>query len=112
MSGLGHDFPDPLHYLALLERRRMRSIRRRRWWAGRIHRTAPKARLSKRGKREYVQVQETFLMAEVTKAVEDALRLRAISFDAVKIFYCLDLQNYPFSTTTLAQLTPVQEGVL
>ena len=45
------------------------------------------ARLSKRGKREYVQVLrllETFSMAEVSKAVEDALRMRAISFDAVE----------------------------
>ena len=45
------------------------------------------ARLSKRGKRESVQVLrllETFPMAEVTKAIEDALRMRGISFDAVK----------------------------
>ena len=65
------------------------------------------ARLSKRGKREYVQVLrllETFSMAEVTKAIEDALRMRAISFDAVKhLLLCrieqrpprLDLGNYP-----------------
>jgi hypothetical protein len=65
------------------------------------------ARLSKRGKREYVQVLrllETFSMAEVTQAVEDALRMRAISFDAVKhLLLCrmeqrpprLDLENYP-----------------
>ena len=91
------------------------------------------ARLSKRGKREYVQVLrllETFSMAEVSKAVEDALRMRAISFDAVKhLLLCrieqrpprLDLENYPHlplaqvATTAasdyLALLTPVQEGV-
>ena len=84
---------DPLHYLALLEQK-----------TNALDQAAPlvgwelpeeftelrrllEARLSKRGKREYVQVLrllETFSMAEVTKAVEDALRLRAISFDAVK----------------------------
>jgi hypothetical protein len=65
------------------------------------------ARLSKRGKREYVQVLrllETFSMVEVTQAIEDALRMRAISFDAVKhLLLCrieqrpprLDLENYP-----------------
>ena len=77
-------------------RRRMRSIRRRRWWAGSCRKSSPncgrllEARLSKRGKREYVQVLrllETFSMAEVTKAVEDALRLRAISFSGImKVF--------------------------
>ena len=56
--------------------------------------------------REYVQVLrllETFSMEEVSKAVEDALRMRAISFDAVKhLVLCrieqlpprLDLENY------------------
>ena len=131
---------DPLHYLALLEQK-----------TNALDQAAPlvgwelpeeftelrrllEARLSKRGKREYVQVLrllETFSMAEVTKAVEDALRLRAISFDAVKhLLLCrieqrpprLDLQNYPYlpmaqvATTAaadyLALLTPVQEGVL
>ena len=71
---------------------------------------------------------ETFSMAEVTKAVEDALRLRAISFDAVKhLLLCrieqrpprLDLQNYPYlpmaqvATTAaadyLALLTPCRK---
>ena len=91
-------------------------------------------RLAKRGKREYVQVLrllETFSMTEVAQAVEDALRLRAISFDAVKhLLLCrieqrpprLDLENYPHwpvaqvATTAaadyLALLTPVQERVL
>ena len=118
----------------------MRSIRRRRWWAGSCRKSSPNcADCWKHGCRnevngEYVQVLrllETFSMAEVTKAVEDALRLRAISFDAVKhLLLCrieqrpprLDLQNYPYlpmaqvATTAaadcLALLTPVQEGVL
>ena len=70
-------------------------------------------------------------MEEVTRAVEDALRMRAISFDAVKHLLLrrieqrpprLDLENYPHlpvahvATTAaadyLALLTPVQEGVL
>ncbi len=72
---------------------------------------------------------ETFSMAEVSKAVEDALRMRAISFDAVKhLLLCrieqrpprLDLENYPHlpvaqvATTAaadyLALLSSVQEG--
>ena len=47
---------------------------------------------------------ETFARPEVTRAIEDALRLGAISFDAVKhLLLCrieqrparLDLENYP-----------------
>ncbi|HEX9595702.1 MAG TPA: IS21 family transposase, partial [Anaerolineales bacterium] len=130
---------DPLHYLALLEQK-----------TNALDQAAPlvgwelpeeftelrrllEARLGKRGKREYVQVLrllETFSMAEVSKAVEDALRMRAISFDAVKhLLLCrieerpprLDLENYPHlpvaqvATTAaadyLALLTPAQEGV-
>ena len=131
---------DPLHYLALLEQK-----------TNALDQAAPlagwelpekfaqlrrllEARLSKRGKREYVQVLrllETFSMAEVGKAVEDALRMRAISFDAVKhLLLCrieqrpprLDLENYPHlpmaqvATTAasdyLALLTPAQQGGL
>src|SRR5258707_502885 len=39
------------------------------------------ARLGKKGKREYVQ---TFPLVVVAHAIDDALRLPAISFDAVK----------------------------
>ena len=45
------------------------------------------ARMGRRGKREFVQVLrllETFSHQEVHHAVKDALRLGAISFDAVK----------------------------
>ena len=47
---------------------------------------------------------ETFQLGEVHRAIRDALRLRAISFDAVKhLLLCaierrppkLDLENYP-----------------
>ena len=65
------------------------------------------ARLKKHGSREYVQVlrlMETFALAEVTHAIEDALRLGTISFDAVRhLLLCrierrpprLDMENYP-----------------
>lgn len=65
------------------------------------------ARLEKRGRRDYVQVLrllETFTLEEVQQGVQAALRLGAISFDAVKhLVLCaieqrpprLDLENYP-----------------
>ena len=64
--------------------------------------------MGRRGKREFVQalrLLETFSMAEVHSAVRDALRLGAISFDAVKhLALCrlegrpsrLDLELYPY----------------
>ena len=65
------------------------------------------ARLKKHDSREYVQVLrllETFALAEVAFAIEDALKLGAISFDAVRhLLLCrierrpprLDMENYP-----------------
>jgi hypothetical protein len=65
------------------------------------------ARLKKHGSREYVQVLrllETFNFIEVTLAIEDALRLGTISFDAgPHLLLCrierrpprLDMENYP-----------------
>jgi len=72
-------------------------------------RTAPvmEVRLNKGGRREYVQVLrllETFRLEEVAPAIEQALHLGTISFDAVKhLLLCqieqrpprLDLENYP-----------------
>ncbi len=104
---------DPLHYLPLLERK-----------TNALDQAAPlvgwelpaefqqlrrllEARLEKRGRRDYVQVLrllETFSLEEVRKGVQAALRLGAISFDAVKhLVLCaieqrpprLDLENYP-----------------
>lgn len=104
---------DPLHYLALLEQKTNALDQAAPLVGWELPEEFPQlrrlleARLSKRGKREYVQVLrllETFSMAEVAQAVEDALRLRAISFDAVKhLVLCrieqrppqLDLANYP-----------------
>ena len=105
---------DPIHYLPLLERK-----------TGALDQAAPlqgwelpeefgtlrrllESRMGRRGKREYVQVLrllEIFSMGEVQSAVKDALRLGAISFDAVKhLVLCrlegrpprLDLELYPY----------------
>ena len=105
---------DPIHYLPLLERK-----------TGALDQAAPlqgwelpeefgalrrllESRMGRRGKREYVQVfrlLETFSQQEVHTAIRDALRLRAISFDAVKhLVLCrlegrpprLDLELYPY----------------
>ena len=105
---------DPIHYLRLLERK-----------PGALNQAAPlqgwdlpdefetlrrllESRMGRRGKREYVQVLrllETFSQQEVHAAVKDALRLGAISFDAVKhLVLCqlegrpprLDLELYPY----------------
>ena len=105
---------DPIHYLPLLERK-----------TGALDQAAPLAgwelpeefgvlrrllesRMGRRGKREFVQVlrlMENFRTQEVYEAVRDALRLGAISFDAVKhLVLCriegrpqrLDLDLYPY----------------
>ena len=100
---------DPLHYLAVLERK-----------VGALDQAAPlqgwdlpkefatlrrllEARLSAKnrsaaGKREYVQVLrllETFPLASVHGAVRDALRLRALSYDAVKHLTLCRVENRP-----------------
>ena len=105
---------DPIHYLPLLERK-----------TGALDQAAPLAgwdlpeefgtlrrllesRMGRRGKREFVQVlrlMETFSIEEVHQAVRDAIRLGALSFDAVKhLVLCgiegrpprLDLELYPY----------------
>ena len=105
---------DPVHYLLLLERK-----------TGALDQAAPLAgwelpeefgvlrrllesRMGRRGKREFVQVlrlMENFRKEEVYEAVRDALRLGAISFDAIKhLVLCriegrpqrLDLELYPY----------------
>ena len=105
---------DPIHYLPLLERK-----------TGALDQAAPlqgwdlpeefgalrrllESRMGRRGKREYVQVLrllETFSRQEVEAAVRDAIRLGALSFDAVKHqVLCrlegrparLDLEIYPY----------------
>ena len=105
---------DPIHYLPLLERK-----------TGALDQAAPlqgwelpeefstlrrllESRMGRRGKREYVQVirlLETFSQQEVAVATRDAIRLGALSFDAVKhLVLCrlegrpprLDLELYPY----------------
>ena len=104
---------DPIHYLPLLERK-----------TGALDQAAPlagwklpeeyatlrrqlEARMGQRGQREFVRVlrlMEDFSHQEVHHAVQDALRLGAVGFDAVKhLLLCriegrpnrLDLDFYP-----------------
>jgi hypothetical protein len=115
---------DPLHYLALLEPK-TRALDPAAPLAGwqlpdcfTTLRRLLEARLRKHGSREYVQVlrwMETFSIAEVTRAIEDALQLGTISFDAVNhLLLCrieqrpprLDMENYPYSP--LAQVSFTQ----
>ena len=105
---------DPIHYLPLLEQK-----------TGALDQAAPlqgwdlpgefstlrrllESRMGRRGKREFVQVLrllESFKLEEVHAAVKDAIRLGALSFDAVKhLVLCrlegrpprLDLELYPY----------------
>ena len=105
---------DPIHCLPLLEQK-----------TGALDQAAPlqgwdlpeefttlrrllEARMGRRGKREFVQMLrmlESFKLEEVQVAVKDALRLGALSFDAVKhLALCrlegrpprLDLELYPY----------------
>jgi uncharacterized protein YecE (DUF72 family) len=104
---------DPLHYLALLEQK-TRALDQAAplvgWQLPECFaelRRLLEARLRKHGSREYVQVlrlMENFAVEEVTYAVEQALKLGTISFDAVRhLLLCrierrpprLDMENYP-----------------
>jgi len=104
---------DPLHYLALLEQK-TRALDQAAPLVGwqlpdcfLTLRRLLEARLGKAGSREYIQVLrllETFTLEVVSRAVEDALRLGTISFDAVRhLLLCrieqrpprLDLENWP-----------------
>ena len=105
---------DPIHYLPLLERK-----------TGALDQAAPlqgwnlpeefgtlqrllESRMGRRGKRKLVQVLrllESFALEEVHAAIRDAIRLGALSFDAVKhLVLCrlegrpprLDLELYPY----------------
>ena len=114
---------DPLHYLALLEQK-TRALDQAAplvgWQLPESYlqlRRLLEARL-KHGGREYVQVLrllETFTLAEVTLAIEHALSLGTIGFDAVKhLLLCrierrpprLDMENYPH--LPLAQVRTTQ----
>jgi transposase len=95
---------DPLHYLPLIEQK-----------IGALDQAAPlagwdlpeafitlrrllEARMGKAGKREYVQVLrllETFRLEELAAAVDDALQLGAIGFDAVKHLVLCRIERRP-----------------
>src|SRR3954454_9277691 len=95
---------DRVHYLALLEEK-TRALDQAAPLAGwqlpecfaQLRRLL-EARLKKHGSREYVQVLrllETFDIAEVTLAIEDALRLGTISFDAVRHLLLCRIERRP-----------------
>ena len=101
---------DPIHYLPLLEQR-----------IGALDQAAPPqgwdlpeefSILRRRGKREFVQVLrlvETFSRQGVHSAVEDALRLGAISFHAVKhLVLCGWRAGRPDSTWSCTPTCPRQ----
>ena len=116
-----------MHYLALLERK-----------TGALEQAAPlegwqlpeefvhlrrllQTRMGKAGSREYIQVLrllEDFRLEEVRAAVGDAMRLGAISFDAVKhLLLCrieqrpprLELENYPHLPTARVSTTAASD---
>lgn len=108
---------EPRHYLALLEHK-SRALDQAAPLTGWqlpecfAHlRRLLEARLAKHAGREYIQVLrllETFALGDVTGAIEDALRLNTISFDAVRhLLLCriehrpprLDLANWPHLPT-------------
>ena len=105
---------DPIHYLPLLERKTGaldQAAPLRRWdlpGEFAMLRRLLESRMGPKGKREFVQVLrllEIFRLEEVHAAVQDSLRLGALSFDAVKhLVLCrlegrpprLDLDLYPY----------------
>lgn len=119
---------DPLHYLALLEQKPNALDQAKPLAAWDLPqcfvelRRLMEARLAKKGKREYVQVLrllETFAQNEVAAAIDDALRLGTISFDAVKHLLLgrieqrpprLDLENYPHLPLPNVATTQASDG--
>jgi hypothetical protein len=118
---------DPLHYLELIEQK-TRALDQAAPLAGWqlpecfvTLRRLLEARLNKHGSREYVQVLrllETFSIKEVTCAIEDALLLSTISFDAVKhLLLCrierrpprLDMENYPHLPMAAVRMTQASD---
>ena len=118
---------DPIHYLPLLERKpgALDQAAPLQGWAlpeefGTLRRLL-ESRMGRRGKREFVQVLrllETFSQQEVHRAVRDAIRLGALSFDAVKhLVLCrlegrpprLDLELYPYLSRVRVGTTSAKE---
>ena len=95
---------NPLHYLALLEHKSKALDQAAPFdeWrlAECIHRLRRlmEARMGNAGRREFIQVlrlMEDFRQHQVEQAVAEALRLGAISFDAVKMLLLARLENRP-----------------
>ena len=98
---------DPIHYLPLLERKTAaldQAAPLQGWELPEEYGTLRRlleARMGRRGKREFVQVLrllETFSHQEVHHAVKDALRLGALSFDAVKHLVLCRIEGRPPKT--------------
>ena len=99
---------DPIHYLPLLERKpgALDQAAPLQGWAlpdefGTLRRLL-ESRMGRRGKREFVQVLrllETFSQEEVHTAARDAIRLGALSFDAVKHLVLCRLEGRPPALT-------------
>ncbi len=118
---------NPLHYLALLERKpnALDQAAPLQHWdlpEGFEHlRRLLEARMGKKGRKGYIQVlrlMETFGDVEVAVAVEEALRLSAISYDAVKHLVLakierraprLNLSDYPFLPLATVGVTDVRD---
>ena len=95
---------DPIHYLPLLEQKTAaldQAAPLQGWQLPEEFATLRRlleSRMGRRGKREFVQVLrllENFSHQEVHHAVQDALRLGAISFDAVKHLLLCHLEGRP-----------------
>src|ERR1700730_15397308 len=95
---------NPLHYLALLEQKTKaldQAAPLDNWrLADCVHRLRRlmEARMGTAGRREFIQVlrlMENFHQHQVEQAVSEALRLSAISFDAVKMLLLARLENRP-----------------
>jgi hypothetical protein len=118
---------DPLHYLALLERktRALDQAAPLQGWAlpavfAELRRLL-EARLEKQGRREFVQVLrllEVFPLAEVAAAVQDAIDRGALGFDAIKLLtLCriehrpaqLDLSGYPDLAKAVVKTTAASD---
>ena len=117
---------NPLHYLALLERKPHaldQAAPLQSWELPEEFeqlRRLMEARLGKKGRKEYIQVlrlMESFGDVEVAVAVEEALHLSAISYDAVKHLVLakherraprLNLLEYPFLPQANVEITDVR----
>jgi len=95
---------NPLHYLALIEEKTKaldQAAPLDDWQLGDcVHRLRRlmEARMGTAGRREFIQVlrmMEDFHQHQVEEAVSEALRLSAISFDAVKMLLLARLENRP-----------------